>query len=84
MKDGLGVVLEEMAWDDLPVSVWKTVVLIKPLLQPFAQFISLVSGEEFITLSSVVPAIMDLNLHHKEVSMLFVTDVSVVRDSGLR
>lgn len=40
---------------------------IKALLQPFAQFTtSQVSGEEFTTLSLVVPAIMDLNRHLEE------------------
>ena len=72
VKDGLGVVLEEMGWDNLPTSVWRTLVSIKALLQPFAQFTNLVSGEDFITLSSVVPAIMDLNLHLEEVS-IFIT-----------
>ena len=78
VKDGLGVVLEELGWDNLPTSVWRTLVSIKALLQPFAQFTSLASGEEFIMLSSVIPAIMDLNLHLEEVSVIFVTDVSIV------
>ena len=78
VKDGLGVVLEELGWDNLPTSVWRTLVSIKALLQPFTQFTSLASGEEFITLSSVIPAIMDLNLHLEEVSVFFVTDVSIV------
>ena len=38
VKDGLGVVLEDTGWDNLPTNVWTTLVSIKTLLQPLAQF----------------------------------------------
>ena len=72
MKESLSVVLEELGWDNLPTSVWRTLSSIKALLQPFAQFTSLLSGEEFITLSSVIPTIMDLNLHLEEVGVVIL------------
>ena len=37
------------------------------LLQPFAKFTSLLSGDEFTTLSCVFPALMELNIHLQEV-----------------
>ena len=40
------------------------------LLQPFARLSSLLSGDEYTTLSCVVPAIVDLNIHLEEVCML--------------
>ena len=40
VKESLNVVLEDLGWDNLPTSVWKTLVSIKALLQPFAQFTS--------------------------------------------
>ena len=82
VKESLSVVLEELGWDNLPTSVWRTLASIKALLQPFAQFTSLLSGEEFITLSSVIPAIMDLNLHLEEVGVVFVwSGFRIVYDS---
>ena len=41
--------------------------IITNMLQPFAKFTSLLSGHEFTTLSCVVPAIMDMNIHLEEV-----------------
>ena len=37
VKEGLGLVLEELGWDNLLTSVWRTLTSIKALLQPFAQ-----------------------------------------------
>ena len=47
----------------------KLLEALKRLLHPFAQFTSLISGEEFTTVSVVIPAIMDLNLHLEEVNI---------------
>lgn len=38
------------------------------LLHPFAQFTALIQGEEYTTISTVIPSIMDLNLHLQELS----------------
>lgn len=70
VKTSLSSVLEEFEWDNLATSEWKYLEAIRALLQPFAQFTSLISGEEFTTLSSVLPAIMDINLHLEEVRHL--------------
>ena len=67
VKDHLKVVLEEQGWDDLAASEWRMLQGIVNLLQPFAKFTTLLSGDEFTTLSCVVPAIMDLNIHLEEV-----------------
>ena len=68
VKSSLSAVLEELEWDNLATSKWKILEAIKMLLQPFAQFTSIISGEECTTLSSVIPAIMDMCLHLEEVS----------------
>ena len=58
--------LEELEWDNLPLSEWKCLHSLRNLLQPFAVFTALVQGEEFTTVSCVLPAIMDLSLHLDE------------------
>ena len=67
VRNHLKVVLEEQGWDDLAASEWRMLQNVVNLLQPFAKFTSLLSGDEFTTLSCVVPAIMDLNIHLEEV-----------------
>lgn len=67
VKDQLKAVLEEQGWDDLAASEWRTLSSVTNLLQPFAKFTSLLSGDEFTTLSCVIPAIMDMNIHLEEV-----------------
>ena len=67
VKSALCRVLQELEWDDLAVSEWKTLETLKSLLHPFAQSTCLVSGDEYTTISAVLPAIMDLNLHLEEV-----------------
>ena len=67
VKPALCKVLQELEWDDLAVSEWKTLEALRDLLQPFAKFTSLISGEDFTTISAVIPSIMDLNLHLEEV-----------------
>ena len=67
VRSALSTVLLELEWDNLATSEWKTLEALGDLLHPFAQFTSLLSGEEFTTISGVIPAIMDLNLHLEEV-----------------
>ena len=67
VKDKLKIVLEEQGWDDLAASEWRTLIHITNLLQPFAKFTNLLSGDEYTTLSCVIPAIMDINIHLEEV-----------------
>ena len=61
---------EEQGWDDLAASEWKMLQNIVNLLKPFARLSSLLSGDEYTTISCVIPAIMDLNIHLEEVCML--------------
>ena len=67
IDDDLKVVLDEQRWDDLATSEWRTLTNITNFLQPSAKFTSLLSGDDFTTLSCVVPAIMDMNMHLEEV-----------------
>ena len=67
VRSALSTVLLELEWDNLATSEWKTLEALRDLLHPFAQFTSLLSGEEFTTISGVIPAVMDLNLHLEEV-----------------
>ena len=66
VRTSLTQVLEELEWDNLPMSEWKCLHSLRNLLQPFAVFTALVQGEEFTTVSCVLPAIMDLSLHLDE------------------
>ena len=66
MKDALSTVLEELCWDNLHTSEWKLLASIHDLLKPFAQYTSLVGGEDYTTVSSVTPIVMEINLHLEE------------------
>ena len=58
--------LEELEWDNLPTSEWKTFKNVHRLLKSFAQYTTLISGKEYTTLSTIIPVIMELNLHLEE------------------
>ena len=63
VKESLKTVLDVLEWDNLATSEWKSLENIHKLLKPFAQYTSLISGDEYTTMSCVVPAVMELNLH---------------------
>ena len=63
----LTTVLQEVEWDNLATSDWKHLENVHRLLKPFAQYTSLVSGEEYVTISSIIPVLMELTLHLEEV-----------------
>ena len=67
LKEHLKAVLHQLGWDDLAASEWRKIKGVVNLLQPFAKFTSILSGDEFTTLSCVIPAIMDMNIHLEEV-----------------
>jgi len=69
-------VLNELEWDSLATSKWKSLDNILKLLQPFSQYTMLASGEEYTTSSSVIPIVMELNHHLKEMQM--IADISKV------
>lgn len=58
--------LEELCWDNLPTSEWKLLASVHDLLKPFAQYTSLVGGEDYTTVSSLIPIVMEINLHLEE------------------
>ena len=76
MRVPLTSVLEQLKWDNLATSDWKVLENIHKLLKPFAQYTSLSSGEDYTTISSVIPIIMELNLHLEE--MKKVPELTVV------
>ena len=55
--------LDSLVWDNLPASEWKVLENISKLLKPFAQYTNLISGEDYTTISAVIPVIMEINLH---------------------
>ena len=67
VKSALATVLQELEWDNLPTSDWKQLENVHMLLKPFAVYTSLIGGEEYVTLSSVIPVVIELSLHLEEV-----------------
>ena len=78
VREKLKVVLDEQGWDDLAASEWRMLKNISILLHPFAKFTSLLSGDEFTTLSCVIPAIMDMNIHLEEVGNLYIVACTAI------
>ena len=76
VKGPLSDTLEQLEWDNLAHSEWKTVENIHKLLKPFAQYTALVSGEEYTTLLSIIPILMELQLHLRE--MVNIPDIAAV------
>ena len=70
LQEPVAAVLRELEWDELAASEWRTLMFIQSLLQSFAEFNALVSGENFTTISSVISTIMELNIRLEEVCIL--------------
>ena len=66
VRTELSQVLNELEWNNLQISDWKQLEYISLLLEPFAQYTNLSGGEDYTTVSSVVPIIMELKLHLSE------------------
>jgi len=78
-------VLEELEWDNLAISDWKVLENIQELMNPFTLYTSLSSGEDYTTISSVIPIIMELNLHLGEMKKVpEMMEVSNVLQSELK
>ena len=60
-------VLQEMEWDNLPISEWKTLENLRDLLEPFARYTDITSAEEYTTLSMIIPVLMELQFHLDQV-----------------
>ena len=76
VKGPLSTVLDQLEWDNLAHSEWKALDSLHKLLKPFAQYTALISGEEYTTMSSIIPILMELNLHLRE--MVKVPEITEV------
>ena len=65
-----------MEWDSRATSEWKAIKNLLKLLHPFSQYTALASGKEYTTSSFVIPFLMELELHLKE--MHRISDISSV------
>ena len=63
MKTHVVLILEELGWDNIPNSYWKQLDNLVNLLNPFAHYTTLTSGEESTTISFVIPVILELSMH---------------------
>ena len=63
VKDELAIVLNDLQWDNLPTSYWKQIENTNELLKPFAQYTQLMGSEEVTTISMIIPALMELDIH---------------------
>jgi len=70
VKEPLKAVLEDMQWDGLATSEWRSLENILNLLKPFAQYTSLIRGIEYTTMPCVVPAVMELHLQLQDVKKI--------------
>ena len=61
-------ILDENGWDGLQNSEWKILENIRELLLPFAEYTTLCSGEQYTTISSVIPIVMELKYHLEEIA----------------
>lgn len=59
----VGKVLEELGWDNLHNSEWRQLKRVQELLEPFAQYTSLIGGNEYTTISAVCPIVVELQMH---------------------
>ena len=68
----LTAILNELEWDNLATSEWKAIDSICRLLQPFAQYTALVSGEEYLLCLVCSPLYFHLERqkHNSELSSL--------------
>ena len=57
---------DDLASNSLASSEWRMLQSIVNLLQPFAKLSSFLKGADYTTLSCVVTAIVDLNIHLEE------------------
>lgn len=63
-------VCEEYHWDSLLNSQWVTLNSVMRLLQPFANYTQLLTSEKAGTISAIVPALMELDLHLSKVEFV--------------
>lgn len=66
LRKPINDVYEELGWNALSHTDWTLLKQIVDLLEPFASYTQLVSGDKYVTFSSVVPCIEELKLHLEE------------------
>lgn len=59
----LSKVLQQLSWNNLQNSGWKQLENLHSLLKPFAKYTALTSGEDYTTISTVIPVLMELSCH---------------------
>ncbi len=76
-------VLAELEWNNLQNSDYKTLENIHNLLEPFAKYTQLASGEDMSTISMVIPIIMELHMHLDEMKSIpgLSTACKVLKDA---
>ena len=63
VRTELSNVLQELSWNNLQNSEWKQLENLHSLLKPFAKYTALTSGEDYTTISTVIPVLMELSCH---------------------
>ena len=63
VKVHLEKVLKKMRLDGLQLHQWKVIENVVDLLRPFAEYTDLCGGENYTTISTVIPVLMELSLH---------------------
>ncbi len=71
----LSQVLLELGWNTLQNSEWKQLENLHSLLKPFAKYTALTSGEDYTTLSTVIPVLTELNCHLDAVSSMIARPI---------
>ena len=83
VRQHLTTVLEELEWDNLQNTDWKQLDSIRDILSPFAIYTSLISGEDFTTVSCVVPILMELKMHLEEMKKPGLSTAAALLQSEL-
>jgi hypothetical protein len=65
-------VLNQLNWEVLQPRHWKAVENTVQLLKPFAEYTGLIGGEDYSTISCIVPVLMELKLHLAQVNLLYL------------
>lgn len=56
-------VISKLEWDGPQARHWKAIESIVMLLEPFAEYTALCGGEDYTSISCVIPALIELELH---------------------
>jgi hypothetical protein len=75
LRKPINDVCEELGWDSLSYTDWSLLKNIIDLFEPFASLTQLVSGDKYVTFSSVVPCLENLKLHLEESAKVFGLNV---------